>query len=252
MDQDIDRASEVESLLEADDTGLGEVWRRDRDGLSVQAIADESGTTTGPVYAQLRLIRALRDGELSTSPSVANGHAMRIRSWLKHKALSDGLRKELEAQAEILQGVAENVSSREEEDFAAVLETKQAEDEGRPGIYVYTLPHYLRYPYEPDTRKTLLKVGHSARDAYYRAGTQARLTALPEDPVLLRIYPAVESAQIERQFHDWLRDADHARSAARRGGSEWFVTSTRFLDRVARSLNLEVVTYNDHLDLADA
>jgi hypothetical protein len=117
---------------------------------------------------------------------------------------------------------------------------------------VYTLPHYVRHPFDPETGKTLLKVGHSARDAFYRAGSQGRLTALPEDPVLLRIYPADESAQVERLFHEWLTDADHSRSDSRRGGSEWFVTSTRFLDRVARSLGLPVVAFNETFDPADS
>ena len=53
---------------------------------------------------------------------------------------------------------------------AAVENSKAAESSGRPGIYVYTLPHYRRYPVEPDTGKTLLKVGHSSTDAYLSRG----------------------------------------------------------------------------------
>ena len=84
---------------------------------------------------------------------------------------------------------AEDRQAQVEEEDVAVEKTKAAEDSGTPGIYVYTLPHYLRYPYEPDSGRTLLKVGHSARDALYRANSQGKLTALPEDPILLRIYP---------------------------------------------------------------
>ena len=115
-----------------------------------------------------------------------------------------------------------------------------AEAAGTPGIYVYTLPHYMLHPYDPASGRTLLKVGHSSVDAYYRASSQGRLTALPEDPILLRIYPVEASAKAEREFHAWLRDADHAGSRTERGGSEWFITSTKFLDRVARSMSLEV------------
>ena len=114
-----------------------------------------------------------------------------------------------------------------------------------PGIYVYTLPHYLRYPYEPDSGRTLLKIGHPARDAVYRANSQGKLTALPEDPILLRIYPVDESAKAEKKFHEWLRDADHAGNRNLRGGSEWFVTSTKFLDRVAQAVGLNVLVIND-------
>lgn len=91
----------------------------------------------------------------------------------------------------------------------------------------------------------MLKVGHSAKDAHHRAGSAGRLTALPEDPILLRIYPAVESASKEKEFHAWLRDADHSSARTRRGGSEWFVTSTKFLDRVAVALGLEVQVINE-------
>jgi len=35
-----------------------------------------------------------------------------------------------------------------------------------------------------------------------------------------------------------LRAADHERSAARTGGTEWFLTSLRFLDVVAEALSL--------------
>ena len=54
-----------------------------------------------------------------------------------------------------------------------------------------------------------------------------------------------ESAKAERDFHAWLRDADHAGGRTQRGGSEWFVTSTKFLDRIARSMGLEVVVVTD-------
>lgn len=137
-----------------------------------------------------------------------------------------------------------DVSAQSVEVDAAVEETKKAEALGTPGIYVYTLPHYLRYPVDPDTRRTLLKVGHSSTDAYDRAASQGRLTALPEDPILLRIYPADASATVERDFHEWLRSADHAGSRTQRGGSEWFLTSTKFLDRIARSKNLEIREVN--------
>jgi hypothetical protein len=186
------------------------------------------------------LLRVLRDGEIPSSPSMSLQGARRIRSWLKHVDLSPGLRAELVQQESLLMSRAEDREAQSAEVAGAVVATRAAEAANTPGIYVYTLPHYLRYPYEPETGRTLLKVGHSSVDAHYRASSQGRLTALPEDPILLRIYPVDESAQAERQFHAWLRDADHAGGRTRRAGSEWFVTSTKFLDRVARSLGLTI------------
>ena len=57
--------------------------------------------------------------------------------------------------------------------------------------------------------------------------------------------PVDASAVAEKKFHGWLRDADHPGSRAQRGGSEWFVTSTTFLDRVADSLGLKIQLVND-------
>jgi hypothetical protein len=47
-----------------------------------------------------------------------------------------------------------------------------------------------------------------------------------------------------------LEAADHSR-IARSAGREWFVTSSRFLDEVARVMRLPVVVVNDGADLDD-
>ncbi len=164
---------------------------------------------------------------------------------LKSKPLSPELRQTLIELEDALEVRAADEGAIKRETTAAVESSKAAESSGRPGIYVYTLPHYRRYPVDPDTGQTLLKVGHSSTDAHYRAGSQGRLTALPEDPILLRIYAVDASAAAERDFHEWLRDADHPRSRTTRGGSEWFLTSTKFLDRIARSKGLEIVVVNE-------
>ena len=62
---------------------------------------------------------------------------------------------------------------------------------------------------------------------------------------MLRIYPVDASLAVESTFHAWLRDADHTASRTLRGGSEWFLTSTKFLDRIATSLGLEIRVVND-------
>lgn len=237
-----DRTAEVDAILSVDQTLLGRIYRYDLEHLSPQEIAEAEGNANvGFVYNYRPTIKALRTGEIPSSPTISLGAARRVRKWLKTENLSESLRADLVALESQLMSRAEDRNAQEEEEADALEETKRAEASGVPGIYVYTLPHYLRYPYDPETRKTMLKVGHSSHDAHYRATSQGRLTALPEDPVLLRIYPAQESAQVERTFHGWLQDADHVASRTRRGGSEWFVTSTKFLDRIARSLGLEVI-----------
>jgi hypothetical protein len=78
-----------------------------------------------------------------------------------------------------------------------------------------------------------------------RANSQTRVTSLPEDPWLLRVYPADASLSAERHFHAFLRDADHDGVRGSRTGAEWFLTSLKFLDRVATTLGLNVRIIND-------
>ena len=144
-----------------------------------------------------------------------------------------------------VQSRAEDAEAQAVEVDKAVAKSKEAEDDGTPGVYVYTLPHYLKHRVDEDTGKTLLKVGHSAKDVYFRSGSAGRLTALPEEPILLRVYPSAESAATEKKFHAWLSAADHAGTRTRRAGAEWFVTSTKFLDRIAEALDLEIRVVND-------
>jgi hypothetical protein len=240
-----DRESEVAALLEADDTVAGDVWRRLRAGSTAQQIADEDAITLGPVRSFINLHNALLHGTVSSSPSVARGVAGRIRKWLKTKPLSEDLRRALEEQEQLLNAVVNDSQASEAESEKAVEKSKAAEAENIPGIYVYTLPHYVRYPYDPRTGRTLLKVGHSSVDALYRATSQTRVTSLPEDPWLLRIYPVAASSHAESQFHGFLRDADHEGVRGTRSGAEWFLTSLKFLDRIATTLGLEVRIIND-------
>jgi hypothetical protein len=240
-----DRRSEVSALLDADETTAGDVWRRLKAGKTQQQIAEEDGITVGPVYSFINLHNALVEGTVSSSPSVARGVAGRVRKWLKTKPLSEQLRQALEEQEQLLNAVVNDSRASEAESEEAIEKSKAAEAENIAGIYVYTLPHYVRYPYDRKTGRTLLKVGHSSVDALYRANSQTRVTSLPEDPWLLRIYPVEGSSHAERQFHGFLRDADHDGVRGTRTGAEWFLTSLKFLDRIATSLELEVRIIND-------
>lgn len=236
------RADEVASLLQMDETVLGRFWGYEREDLSPQQMAEREGlTTTGWVYNARSLIRVLRDGEIPSAPSMAEQAARKVRAWLAGLELTPNLRDALTEQEKVLSSRAADSKAQEAEIDSAVADSVAAEKTNTTGIYVYTLPHYIKHRADQASGRTFLKVGHSARDAFYRARSQGRLTALPEDPILLRIYPADESARMERLFHAWLEDADHARPRSSRGGSEWFLTSPKFLDRIAASLGLAVI-----------
>lgn len=240
-----DRRSEVEALWEADETWTGEVFRQIHSGLTAKQIAEEASITISPVYAQIALYNAIIEGTISSSTHVAKGWAGRIRTWLKKKSLSDELRAALEEQERALNAVANDTQAVQAEASEAVEKSRAAENENIPGIYVYTLPHYVRHPFDIKTGRTLLKVGHSSVDAIYRATNQSRITSLPEDPWLLRIYPSDASAAVEKKFHSFLRDFDHEGVKGDRTGAEWFLTSLKALDRIAITLGLEVRVIND-------
>ncbi len=241
-----DRRAEVEEILANDDTLLGRVYRYDLAGRTPLEMAEEEGNAgPGFVYGYRTALRALLDEEIPSSTTLALAAARRVRRWLKSIDMSAELRADLQTLEQKLTAKADNVEAQLEEAEDAVKASEAAEAKGTPGIYVYTLPHYVRYPVDPDTGKTFLKVGHSAKDAYYRAGSAGRLTALPEEPILLRIYAVEESAAAEKTFHAWLRDADHMAARTKRAGAEWFLTSTKFLDRIAQSLGLEVEVVNE-------
>ena len=240
------RESEITALLEQDKTKLGRYWSYKRRGLSAEQIAEREGdATVGWIFNYQKLIHILRDGLVPESPSLARQGASKVSQWLKSKKMSRELRDELRSQESILRSRAEDKQAQVKEVEDAVRASKKAVSDGTPGIYVYTLPHYLNYRIEQDTGKTLLKVGHSSKDVYYRTESQGRLTALPEEPILLRVYPANEARNAENEFKAWLKDADHAQPESRRAGSEWYITSTKFLDRVASSLGLEINIINE-------
>lgn len=125
-------------------------------------------------------------------------------------------------------------------------------------MYVFTYPHYLRHPIAASERtdrlpdRTLFKVGSAAKNIRARVNQIANQTAAPEPPRIVRLYlpqqpsTTADVRELERTFHLLLDAAGHGgpRRASRErqsGGTEWFATSTDFLDAIASTLGLEVV-----------
>lgn len=234
---------EIEAVLLAEEGGLGDVWRRTQAGETPDQIRISRGATRPNfVWSYNRVAKALLDGDLPTAPTVVLTTARTFRRILKENQFSPEARAELERRLVILESRASDPHAMAVEDKRAIEATVDAEEHAVPGVYVYTLPHYVRHPYDEVSGRTLLKVGHANRDVIRRFREQTRTTALPEDPVLLRVYLCDDntSADVERTFHRLLEAADHDRSKARTGGTEWFLTSVKFLDEVAATLRLEV------------
>jgi T5orf172 domain len=243
-----DVRAELVALLETDESRLGEVYRGLQRGLDAASIAAELEIgSSNFVWNYERAAKALLDGNLPTAPTVALQVARKFRSILKSAQLTPAARACLETNLRELERRANDETARVAEVRHAQEQTQAAEARNDTGIYVYALPHYLRYPFEPDSGRTLMKVGRSDRDIIQRFRSQTRTTALPEEPILLRIYRTdrASAALTEADFHRLLNAADHNRSVTRTAGREWFVTSTRFLDEIARVPKLPVVIVND-------
>ncbi len=235
--------AELEGVLQQDQSALGDVWRRTRAGERPEDIQAARGTDRPNfVWNYNRIAKAVLEGDLPTAPTVAAGAASTFRRLLRAPGLTLETRDYLESCLADLTGRVNDREARDEEDARALAVTTTAERAATPGIYVYALPHYLRHPYDASSNRTLMKVGRSDRSVIQRFTEQTRTTALPEEPVLLRVYPATEDLPSkERYFHNFLESADHDRSTARTGGTEWFLTSLKFLDQVATSAGLEIV-----------
>ena len=240
---------ELEAFLSQDATRLGQTYRHLKAGLSDEEIMEDFGTqTTGIVWHMRRMLKVLFDANLPTGPSVVLATERKLRAMLSTGEWSAEAREYLGDLLASLETQAHNVEARVREDEAAERQTAAVEAQAQAGIYVYSLPHYIRYPYDPGSGRTLMKVGHSGNSAILRFREQTRTTALPEEPILLRVYPTGDetpSGEHERTFHALLDAAEHSRQVTRTAGREWFVTSLRFLDEIAGALGLSVRIVND-------
>lgn len=250
--EDVERI-EIEQYLENDESRLGDVYRGLRDDLSAEEIAAQLGVTTAYfVWNYSKMIDALLDRKLPQAPTVALQSARKFRTLLKRE-WSPAVHQRLIADLAILESRATDVEAIAKEVSTAQKQTENAEKAATTGIYVYALPHYLRYPFDPESGRTLLKVGRSDRDVIVRMREQTRTTALPEEPVLLRIYPTDEAktSEVETRIHKTLRAFDHGRIVERMAGREWFLTTTQALDALADLMNLSPIVVNDDADFLE-
>jgi hypothetical protein len=208
-----------------------------------------AAANTGAAANLIVNIRAIRNGEIPTdAPSRARLALGAARSFLKQHGdrLSQAARNHVNQVVEQLLDVAADptAQAREEAELQGKGDILEDTLVAQGGVYVYTFPHYFRFPTVEGTNRTLLKVGMTSKDASERVRQQARLTGVPEDPLLLRVYqhPTRDPRDIEKDFHLLLNAADHSRGDTKTGGKEWFETSIDFLDAIAEVLELTVTS----------
>lgn len=244
-------SSLLEAAFSADASTIGAIWRANRDFDSdVEAIRDAVSPeqTLGFVKKHLGFCEFMISAEPRSIKGVAREASSQIQRFARRH---EGA---LPATAmERLLSLAESAAALAAVDESERTQRRRAQaDNGIPGIYVYALPHYLKNPVIPsvddvEADRTLMKVGMSDRNTIRRFRAQQRSTELPEDPELLRIYAGdVPSySAVEQAMHDLLRAADHRQARGDVTGTEWFLTSLKFLDAMAQSLGLRVISTGD-------
>ena len=252
---------QIEDALQEDTQRIGDVWRQiSVHGRHAESIKDALGmATVGPVYSCLGSIDTLLKCErLTEAPILAVQRARMLRNFVKR---NDQLSQVIKDRLSILATEHQRIA---EDEKAVADEAKQIEGQGQglssgtPGIYVYTLPHYIKNPVIPaesdeSNDRTYLKVGMSRVDAKGRIQQQVT-TALPEPPLILRRYALGESKKLdpkkvdykkgETRMHRQLNAADHNQNRRRGAGKEWFLAHLTFIDSIAELLGL-VREYED-------
>ena len=233
--------TEVQKALEHDTTRLGDVYRLVKKGKSLPEIRDKLKVRSIGAYS--RAIEAIEKGKLPKGRTTAKSCRDRLQSFIKNhcNTLSLETIQELERRSEECNRWATDLQALEEEDNKVERETSQAVESGVAGIYVYTYPHYYRYPVVPETddndARTYLKVGMSEKDAFKRVIQQQ--TGMPESPMILQIWKVENGCdlrEIERKIHDHLRTIGH-------GGllrKEWFLTNEQSIVSTAKLLGLKL------------
>ena len=248
VNDEIKMREEIIQILSLEETGIGWMYRALRDGVPREKIMEEfKAQTSGFIYSYQKHISVLSFGPLPTAPSICRQCAGVIRGFLrrnKEKLLPETVAA-LTKRASQLDEIGANPVRVEAEDEALKEKSREFESKGMRGIYVYALPHYINFPVyksEDDALddRTLMKVGKSDSDVIIRFRQQQRTTALPEEPLLLRIYSADgDMGSFESRFHSLLSAADHRRNTAKIAGTEWFLTSLKFLDALAKDFQMK-------------
>ena len=248
----------IEECLDTQAHFVEKLWklRKNDQTISAGQLADQLGISVGTVYDILRTLSAIEEEKIPGSSSTALIVRGRIRGFLdKHdKVLNHEAKGYLESLWNKCHDIARNQTKIEQEQAQQEDDTARAEELKIPGIYVYTLPHYQKYPVrvsddDREGNRTLLKVGKSNVDAKKRVADQ-NVTGLPEIPILLRIYGQDNFGNsmdkwrnIEDKFHETLIKFGHFRNKRpneRGAGQEWFLTDIYALDQLAIILGLEI------------
>ena len=248
--------AEINQALQANTGALGKVARAMAEGVTspTAMAALGAGANSGHAGNLARVVNFIQDGVPPTAPSRAAVAGRCIGGLLRD---NPGLSSEAVSHLQQLRNVVDSVEKDDEARAGEATRLSKASEELTQkveklgGVYVYTFPTYLMVPAKVDPERFWLKIGRTGRVVEKRVSDQLRSTAMPEDPVILRVYTdprgdsgssEVDYSALEKKFHKLLMSAGHSKTSARSGGTEWFATTLEFLDEIAETLDLDIET----------
>jgi hypothetical protein len=153
---------ELEKYLNNDASLYGEIWRKTNQGVSDEEIQKSRGAASPNfIWNYRRYTKALLESDLPKSPSMLRETGVLYRRVLKATDLNASTRTYLENGLLEIESRIDNKALRAIEESDALRTTQILETRNAVGVYVYSLMHYLRYPYDPTSGRTLMKVGRS-------------------------------------------------------------------------------------------
>jgi hypothetical protein len=247
---------EINQALQNNTGALGKVARAISDGVTSisEMVSIGAGANSGHSGNLARVYNFIQDGNPPTAPSRAAIAGRSIGGLLRD---NPGLSADAIAYLRELRQLVDSIEKNDEAVAGEQIRLERASEELTEkveklgGVYVYSFPTYLRIPAKVDPERFWLKIGQTGRVVEKRVSDQLRSTAMPEDPVILRVYTFSESdgastefdyAPLEKRFHKLLASAGHSKTTARSGGTEWFATTLEFLDEIAMTLDLHIET----------
>jgi hypothetical protein len=237
---------EIQRALRSNEGNLGVVFRLLESGLTSQSemVAEGGIANTGHASNLIRYIKSIIQGNIPASPTRAEAAGRTIGGLIRTFEFSPETRLYLQDLRSDLDEYSTNASAvrLENSQLEKQSETLATIAEQTGGVYVYTFPAYKRTPAKTDPDRYWLKVGMTDRIVEMRIADQTRSTAMPEDPLVLRVYRSVSASnsELEKKFHRILQSAGHNRTEARHGGKEWYATNLEFLDEIAGTLGLDI------------
>jgi len=243
-------ADELRALCRNDDLSFGRVFALIESGVTSnkEIVAQGGGGNTGAVGINRQIIDAVISGKIPNSSSIAT-YAYRTINRLQKSG--GPLSRELTA---YLTGLVFELKAKSLDETAIRQSTHEVQKESKSlekllsgttnAIYVYSYPTYLRVGTAENPELSWFKIGYTDNEVGIRILSQARQTAMPEDPVIVRVYhkEGVAAQDLESKYHQTLDAFKQQRSSHKnqKSGKEWFATDLERLDAIAALLDLSV------------